>query len=510
MSRQQRYDIDTVGFGSELGNFYDFYITNTFYLLAPDYYYQMYSTYFNRCLSVFDGWLQGWHDRENGLVPQRLLQSIARGLNNTIFAHGIDFSGEKNDRMFAIKWSNQMNFYQALRRANEFAIAGGTSLVKLNRRNKDLYATAHRIDTFFADIDGDGHISSVKIYLDAVHNTNPDGAPEHYGICEERYFNKDNIPCVRAAVYKSSGTMQTSVQDRPSQKVNQIQRIEFAKLPKTVKDYIVKNFPGIMIDKEIYLPFKDWLGCSLIRFTDDIPQFPNTPFGQPIGDILWTENFQFDQLKYFEKNEVDLARARALLPEEFWNKDDPNYSQNALNERFYQKYSTTNSENEKIEKIQFDIRSEAIRIMEENILKAIALKLNVSASTVASFLSEGAGARTATEIISERTKTDTWIQGQINLNSPEINKLLSHVMLYYGREPVGIIFKSEDQSPQLERLKANSDVFAAGNMSPERFVKSTYGNTLTKEEQDREIAYLQATREQAQMLTQATAQSWNK
>ncbi len=94
MSRQQRYDIDTVGFGSELGNFYDFYITNTFYLLAPDYYYQMYSTYFNRCLSVFDGWLQGWHDRENGLVPQRLLQSIARGLNNTIFAHGIDFSGE--------------------------------------------------------------------------------------------------------------------------------------------------------------------------------------------------------------------------------------------------------------------------------------------------------------------------------------------------------------------------------------------------------------------------------
>lgn len=84
MSRQQRYDIDTVGFGSELGNFYDFYITNTFYLLAPDYYYQMYSTYFNRCLSVFDGWLQGWHDRENGLVPQRLLQSVARGLNNTI------------------------------------------------------------------------------------------------------------------------------------------------------------------------------------------------------------------------------------------------------------------------------------------------------------------------------------------------------------------------------------------------------------------------------------------
>ena len=49
-----------------------------------------------------------------------------------------------------------------------------------------------------------------------------------------------------------------------------------------------------------------------MKSTDDIPQIPNTPFGQPIGDILFTENFQYDQMKYFEKNEVDLARARAF------------------------------------------------------------------------------------------------------------------------------------------------------------------------------------------------------
>ena len=59
--------------------------------------------------------------------------------------------------------------------------------------------------------------------------------------------------------------------------------------------------------------------------------------GNPlIGDILFTENFQYDQMKYFEKNEVDLARARALVPEEMWNKDDPDYD-SALSERFYQK-----------------------------------------------------------------------------------------------------------------------------------------------------------------------------
>lgn len=511
MSRQQRIDIDTVGYGSELGNFYDFYITNTFYLLAPDYYYQLYSTYFNRCLSVYDGWLQGWHDRNNGLVPQRLLQSVATGLNNMLFAHGIDFSGTRDDRIFALNWANRAKFYKTVKKAHKFAVAGGTSLLKLNRSNKELYASAHRIDTFFADIDANGRVTSVKVYLDIIHNTNPSTKQqEHYGICEERYFNADGMPCIQSAVYKASGTMQTSVQDRPSGNPRDMQRVEWAKLPRDVKDFIKANYPDIILDKEQYLPFNNSLGCVLLRFTDDIPQFPNTQFGQPIGDILFTENFQFDQLKYFEKNEVDLARARALVPEEYWNKDDPNYANNAMNERFYQKYSSINQDKDKIEKIQFELRSEGIRIMEENILKAIALKLNVSASSVASFLSEGAGARTATEIIEERTKSDTWIHGQINLNAPEIDELLALVMRYYNHQPVSIVMKSEDQSPQIERLKANSDVFAAGNMSAERFVKSTYGNTLSKEEQDQEIAYLEATREQNQMLMNATAQSWNK
>ena len=215
-------------------------------------------------------------------------------------------------------------------------------------------------------------------------------------------------------------------------------------------------------------------------------------------------------MKYFEKNEVDLARARALVPEEFWNKDDPDYENRAMSERFYQKISSVNSDNDKITPIQFLLRGQDMRTQMENIYKDCSFKLNVSASSIASFLSEGAGARTATEIISERTKSDTWIKGQINLNAPEINEMLREVMYYYNHEPVEIILKAEDQSPQIERLKTNSDVFSAGNMSAERFVKNTYGNTLSKEEQEKEIAYLEKTKAQNDLQKQAMAQSWNK
>ena len=506
---QNIIDIDTTGFGDGLGNFFDFYVNNTFYLLAPDYYYSFYSIYLNRCMACYDGWVNGFHNKASGLVPQRLLQSVATGLTNMLFAHGIDFNGERNERIFAVDWAKKSKFYKAVKKAYKFAVAGGTSLLKLNRSNKDLYATAHRIDTFFADIDANGKVVGVKVYFDAIHNTNKsNGSTSHFGICEERYFNKDHKPCVRTSVYKANGNLQTSVQDRPESPNSQ--HVPFASLPDKVRKYIVENYPGVIVDKEQYLPFPNSLGCYLMRFTDDIPQIPNTQFGQPIGDILFTENFQYDQMKYFEKNEVDLARARALIPEEFWNKDDPDYGNRALNERFYQKISSINGDDDKITQIQFNLRGNDIRLQKENIYKDIALKLNISASSVASFLSEGAGARTATEIIGERTKTDTWIDGQINLNAPEINELLRTVMYYYGRNAVEIVFKAEEQSPKIERLKTNSDVFSAGNMSPERFVKDTYGNALSKEEQEEEIAYLEKTKMLNDAQNIAMQQSWNK
>lgn len=505
---QQVFDIDTVGFGDNvLGNYFDFYVNNTFYLLAPEYYQAFYSIYLNRCLSCYDGWVNGFHNKKSGLVPQRMLQSIATGLNNMLFAHGIDFSGDIPDYNFAIKWAKKTKFYKALKKGHKFAIAGGTSLLKLNRENKELYATAHRIDTFFADIDATGRVVSVKVFFDAVHNTNSSGSKDHFGICEERYFNAEGRPCIKASVYKSSGNLQTEVQARPTHASRQI---NWKELPASVKQYIKSHYPSIIVDQEQYLPFPNSLGCYLMKFTDDIPQIPNTPFGQPIGDILFTENFQFDQMKYFEKNEVDLARARALVPEEFWNKDDPDYESRALNERFYQKVSSVNGDSDKVTPIQFLLRGEDMRTQMENIYKDCSFKLNVSASSIASFLSEGAGARTATEIISERTKSDTWIKGQINLNGPEINEMLREVMYYYNHEPVEIVLKAEDQSPFIERLKTNSDVFGAGNMSPERFVKSTYGNTLSKEEQDKEIAYLEETKMRNEMQQNAMAQSWTK
>ena len=258
---QNIYDIDTIGCGTELGNFFDFYVNNTFYLLAPEYYFPLYANYFNRCLALYDGWVSGWHNVKSGLVPQRMLQSITNGLNNMLFAHGIDFSGTKADYDFAIKWAKRTKFYKALKKAHKFAIAGGTSLLKINREDKELYVSAHRIDTFFADIDASGKITSVKVFFDAIHNTNPSGTKDHFGICEERYFNEEGKPCVKASVYKSTSNIQTETQNRL--KANST-KMNWVNLPPSVKQYIKSHYPSVIVDEEQYLPFPNSLGCCLM------------------------------------------------------------------------------------------------------------------------------------------------------------------------------------------------------------------------------------------------------
>ena len=243
--------IDTVGFSeATLGHYFDFQVNNTFYMLAPDYYYQLYSIYFARCLACYDGWITGWHNTKSGLVPQRLLQSIARGLNNMLFAHGIDFTGDSEDYRFACEWAKRTKAYKAMKKAHLYAIAGGTSLLKLNREGNELYATAHRIDTFFVDTDARGKVTSAKIYYDAIHSTNSNA---HFDVCEERYFNEQGMPCVRCAVYRVDSNLQTDVQTRTAN-VKAVQMVNWGNLPNDVKRAIKKSYPSAIIGKEQYLP----------------------------------------------------------------------------------------------------------------------------------------------------------------------------------------------------------------------------------------------------------------
>ena len=472
---------------SALGAVYNFHKNNPFYLLAPSYYLPFYTQYLRPSLRIYDGYDPTWHNFSKGLIPECLAQSVNQGLFNMLFAHGIDFvGGNEYDRVFARKWAKKIGLYGILKKAGLNSGAGGTALLAIDRNGRDLTASAYRIDTYYADVDSRGKVVGAKIYFDLFEDMQ-DENERHYGICEERYFNGEDIPCVRRAVYEVSGNIQSEVSSRPQNAANSI---PWERLPRGVKKHIKASYPDILIGKEQYLPFADSLGLFLIPFTDGIPNIPNSKFGRPIGDIIKSECYQYDQLKCFEKNEVYIAKGRILLPEEMMNKDDPAQNIDDFDDIIYQKLRTVGNDNDKPTDLQFKLRASDIRTQKENILRDVATKLNVSASTIASFLMDGSTETVAAAILNEKTKTSAWIPTQIALITPAINEFMAKVMRYYDHEPVEIVIKSQSQAPTLENAKIFMDMYNAGGLSAKLFVDRVFPD-LSEEEKAREVARLE-------------------
>ena len=62
---------------------------------------------------------------------------------------------------------------KTLKKAYKFSMAGGSSLLKINRRSSDmaLYVSAHRIDTFFVDVTPSGEIKRARIFQRLLSST---------------------------------------------------------------------------------------------------------------------------------------------------------------------------------------------------------------------------------------------------------------------------------------------------------------------------------------------------
>lgn len=481
--------INSVSILNNEGTYINYSINNPFYLYCQDYYRDYYSLYLAPCLQLADGTLT-YKINNHTFSNQMYVSTIGNGLVKKLFANGIDFSTSPKAKRIMLKWSKETHLLKELEKGWKFAFVGGTSLLKLNRSDtKKLYLTSHRIDTFYADTLPNGELTRVVIYQDLIHTTIDSDSRTHYMLVEERKYNNEGKAVVRHCVYKGSSTIQTNGVDKP--KIENVAQIGWTEIPSYIRRIIKDRYPSVIVDKEILLPFNSDLGCRLWTWTIDNPRVPDLPFGQPAGDILQSESRQYDQLKAFEEWEVRMAKAKATLPIEYINQNDPMYQSDALEDNFFTKIES-NGENSSIERIQFNLRANDIRTQKENIIRDTALKLNVSCSTIASFLNEGSGAKTATEIVNEKTATDTFIKDQINLVKDDLNDLMTMVGRYLDCiEPIEIIFRSENQNSHIDTLKIYSDAFNGGIISPFRFVNDVFGY-LSQEEKDIEIKHMQA------------------
>jgi hypothetical protein len=225
------------------------------------------------------------------------------------------------------------------------------------------------------------------------------------------------------------------------------------------------------------------------------------PFGQPLSSLLMNESYAYDQLKFFERIEVYIARARVVLPKTYDNPNDPESRKSILDPMVFTQYETlpTGTEN-KPEPIQPELRAEQINRQKQNILNDTAFSIGCSSTTVASWLSDGQTQKTATEIEYERTKTTSFINEKISIIQEPLQEFIDIFFHYYGVESPELHLMPETQTVVSEDIRLHSELFDKGQITAEILAKKILGTCSVKEVNEL-ASFIDQQKAQAQMQT---------
>lgn len=405
--------------------------------------------YLQHWLYWYDGWVPYFHNSENGIFSTKLAQSLVNRVADKVYGGRLMFKNagaeqckcEPNEALKSVsKWAEH-NFCEAFHRAITYAGAGGTALIKANRDRKGLWTEALRVDSFIPTVDFRGNVIRVECFLTqyADLRQSEDGKrAENYYLVEERYFGDietehvllRNKPLVCYSIKKACGVVGaggdvTGVTT---------ETVPFKRLPKDVRRALLKNYNTLTFDTPQLLPFNDWLGVELVKWTPCVSDLPMLPFGESLLAPIVAQLMAYDY--YFSAFATDMytGRAKVLMP---GNMIDPvkasnqqNYNAN-FDSFLYKKYPTRNPENDKPIPLQFDLRATDWKTIRDTLLENIAVSLGVNTSTIAGFLGDN-NARTAREISTEENETAGYINTKRNILGAAANRYLKHITEYMG------------------------------------------------------------------------------
>lgn len=429
---------------------YSFVSRAAFYSMINPSYYDFMNRWVRHWYYWYDGWVPYFHNQENGIQSTRIATALCDRTAKKVVGGRIMFKNAGKERnpqsrlngalKFIGEWSNKTDFSLAVKRASKYACSGGTSLIKLNRGKKGLWAEALRFDSFIPTVGLGGTIEEIKCFIQGytqLANGSGNGKKANvYYLVERRYFGDYrrvngellfNVPLVEFAIHKTNGNLTTGQYISG----NMNERIMWNSLPREVRDNFAKAYPSVMFDEPMRLPFNDSLGCELVKWTDGISNIPELPFGESLLSTLIPILMAYDY--YFSAFETDMytGRARVLTPKGMESAKGTNYN-SGLDSFIINRIPYTNPDDQKPIPLQFDLRAEEWAKIRDTLVQNIALQTGLNISTIASFLNDTTGNKTAREISTEENETAGYVDDKRELIEKPLNRILKFVTLYYG------------------------------------------------------------------------------
>lgn len=427
---------------------YSFVNRSAYYAMVGANYYDFMGRWVRNWLWWYDGWVPYFHNAEKGIFSTRIATALVDRIANKVAGGKTMFKNAGNEQQSnnklnkslkeLSKWASETSFDIALKKAIKYSAAAGTSLLKLNQDGDfNLWAEALRFDSFMPTVDFKGKLIDLKCFIQSYAKLGEKDKQqdEVYYIMEHRFFGEytrlngervSNAALIQYEVKKLSGTITTGNYISSSQ-----ERVLWEDLPKEIKNSINKNYSAVAFDKPTPLPFSD-LGAELILWSDGISNLPELPFGESLLSKLISYLEAYDY--YFSAFCTDMytGRARVLVPRGLIGTGQSKNMNSGLDSYLYTRVDMVDPEKQTPLPIQFELRAEEWRLIRDSLVQNIAINTGLNISTIASFLNDTTGNKTAREISTEENETMGYVNYKRGLIEKPVNRLLRTVTRHLG------------------------------------------------------------------------------
>lgn len=448
-----------------------------FYATVNPTYYSFYYNNVRRLSYWLDGFVPTFHKEENGIFSTRIGNALVNSIGDSIFGRELLFrnvgkekdSGHANETLRKVSdWSKESDFQSEMKKGIKYAQGLGTSLIKTNISSKGLWTEAVRLDYFYFEINSRGELQEITCFLKAyVDVSRQEGKPSiNYYLVEKRYYeyakehrfarNKMNgIEAIEPKVVRQPKVVYQihryagNILSNQTYDASLREDVRWDSLPKRIRESIKNDYGIIKIGEPQDLPFKSHLGAYLILADDGNISLPQIPFGTSILENIVSYLMGYDIAYSYFFRDMYQGKGTVLVPKFMQAGQNRQGNQvnvdpfTGLDQSMFTTFETTSQEKQTIEQIQFQLRSVEWSNIRDFLIENIAMTLQLSPRTIASFLKGGA-IKTATQIDSEDTTTISFIDSRRAIVEKPINKLLNDVIQYYGWEDkVEIRFSKE-------------------------------------------------------------------
>lgn len=417
---------------------------NAFYSMLPAPYYSFYNNWVRLWLRWYDGYVPWIHGGQYGLLSTSIGTTIVNRAADSVFGGNLMFANARKPTQYTERdgkrigkamdfisntWANKVDFRGKVKRAIKDAFAGGFSLIKLNKTNGELWIDTLRADRFFISKTGRGDLIKVVSVLSFYDEMIPGkDSQKRYCLIEERRYEEigfpaERVPVIEYKMYDTSVQIQyLSVNDN---------FVRWEDLPKSVREAFKEEYDCQLNKPQAMNGFNN-LGCYLLLGSDDISNVPQVGLGESLLANILNYLYEYDFYNTCFNTDMYLARGRVLVPKPMQSPQAQTGAQNSgLDDFLYTKVETLNTDQQKPEAIQFELRADSWTQARNMLLECIATSIGISVSTLASYLNDGSN-RTAREVSAEENATTLFIENARRRFETPLNALLADVLRYNG------------------------------------------------------------------------------